>query len=62
MKVKPAKCKSHAVKRVIPNSEQKRKDHKTQYTTCDHQLEIDGQQITYTHSQPMRLESCSVQI
>ena len=42
------------MKKVVPNTEQKRRGHKTHYTAYDPQLTIDGQQIAYIHDQPMR--------
>ena len=42
------------MKKVAPNTEQKRKGHKTNYTAYGLQLPVDGQQIAYIHDQPMR--------
>ena len=54
MKAKPVKCKSHAMKKVTPNIQQRRQGHKTQYTAYDPKLQINGQQISYIHSEPIR--------
>ncbi|XP_071845750.1 uncharacterized protein [Apostichopus japonicus] len=35
MKAKPSKCRSHAMKKVVPNAEQKQQGHKTQYVAYD---------------------------
>ncbi|XP_072021339.1 uncharacterized protein [Amphiura filiformis] len=53
-KAKPSKCRSHAMKKVIPNAEQTLNGHKTQYVAYNPQLQIDGQMITYINNQPMR--------
>ena len=42
------------MKKVAPNTEQKRKGHKTNYTAYGLQLTVAGQQIAYIHDQPMR--------
>ena len=54
MKAKPLKCKSHAMKKFVPSQKQKQDGHTTQYVAYEPQLEIDGKQITYIHSQPIR--------
>ena len=54
MKAKPVKCKSHAMKKFVPSKQQKQDGHMTLYVAYDPQLEIDGKQITYIHSQPIR--------
>ncbi|XP_072046549.1 uncharacterized protein [Amphiura filiformis] len=54
MKAKTSKCRSHAMKKVIPNAEQKLNGHKTQYVAYNPQLQIDGQMITYIQNQPMQ--------
>ena len=54
MKAKPTKCRSHAMKKYVPNKTQRRDGHKTQYVAYDPKVTIDGGEIANIHSQPMR--------
>jgi hypothetical protein len=54
MKAKPTKCRSHAMKRYVPNRIQRQEGHKIQYVAYDPKLSINGDEIVYIHSQPMR--------
>ena len=54
MKAKPAKCKAHAMKKFIPDKKMRQEGHKTQYVAYDPKLTIDGKEIAYIHSQPVR--------
>lgn len=54
MKAKPAKCKAHAMKKFRPNKQMQREGHRTQYVAFDPKLTINGKEIAYIHSQPVR--------
>ena len=54
VKTKPRKCRSHAMKRFVPNKKQKQEGHKIQYVVYDPKLTINGEKIAYIHNQPMR--------
>ena len=51
---KTSQMQSHAINKSTPNKKQKQDDHKTQYVAFEPQLETDGKQIAYIHSQPIR--------
>ena len=54
MKAKPTKCKAHAMKKLIPNSNERRKGQHIHYSPYDPLLKINGETIAYINSEPMK--------
>jgi len=54
MKAKPSKCRSHAMKKSVPNTRQRQQGQRSHYSPFDPLLKINGENIAYIHSEPIK--------